>query len=139
MSVTELRPRAFLAHGVTLKFPAFSSSGVREGDGTVVFSIEASGVRMDQSGYCSVLWMPARTEGDGTLERASNDERLQHCLLALRNGRAEGFVLDERAEAQAEVLLELRILVSGEKYWARWGAKAAAPRPGIGSDSRQAA
>ena len=138
MTVTELRPRAFLAHGVTLKFPAFSSSGVREGDGTVVFSIEASDVRMDQSGYCSVLWMPARTEGAGTLERASNDERLQHCLLALRNGRGEGFVLDERCETQAEVLLDLRILVSGEKYWARWGAKVGAPRPGI-ADSRQAA
>lgn len=139
MTVTELRPRAFLAHGVTLKYPAFSSSGVREGDGTVVFSIEASEVRMDQSGYCSVLWMPARSEGGGTLERASNDERLQHCLLALRNGRGEGFVLDERCESQAEILLDLRILVSGEKYWARWGTKAGVPGPGIGSDNRQAA
>ena len=50
------RARAFEWHGVTLKFPARSRSGVRADDGMVVFALPAAQVRLDDWGCSCLLW-----------------------------------------------------------------------------------
>ena len=130
MPATHARTLAFEALGVSLRFPADSWSGVRAADGTVVFALAADQVRADGHGYLTLLWTPARRAAAGTIERASSDERLEHCRLALSQGRAEGFVIRGRQVAADMERLPLRIVASGEKYWARWtsavGARQAA-------------
>ncbi|MGQ0656279.1 MAG: hypothetical protein ACT4P4_29155 [Betaproteobacteria bacterium] len=123
MPVIPTRARAFQAYGVILKFPAHSWSGVRD-DGTVVFAIPADEVRADRHGRCYLLWAPSRRGAACTADRASRDERLEHCRLALRRGRGEGFLLHDGHATVETALLELRILLAGEKYWARWDAEA---------------
>ena len=120
MPVVHLRAHAFQAHGVVLKHPAHSWSGVRAGDGTVVFALPAQEVRVDQRGLCCLLWGPGRHGASGALERVAVEERLEHCQLALQRGDAAGFLLHEDLPARDERLFRLDIVRAGEKYWARW-------------------
>ncbi len=135
MSVSHLRASAFLARGVTLKSPD-SLSGIRESDGVVVFAISADEVRADRRGYCSLLWAGGRRAASGTIERASNEERLEHCRIALRQGRGEGFLVHTGEAPYAGAPIALSIVLAGEKYWARWEATA---MDAAAADARQAA
>jgi hypothetical protein len=116
--------QAFAAHGVTLRFPARSLSGVRSEDGVVLFAVRADDVRTDADGSSTPLWTPARA----ALDRASSDERLEHCRLAMRQGGAEGFVLN-RAPRDERCAFALRVVRAGHEYWARWGSVARAEQP----------
>jgi hypothetical protein len=117
------RARAFEWQGVMLKFPARSRSGVRAGDGVVVFALPSAQVRVDECGASCLLW--ARDLAPQALDRAVQQEVLRHCRLALTHGVAEGFVMrGDEVRSGREELLSLRVVKAGEEYWARWGCVA---------------
>jgi hypothetical protein len=119
--------RAFEHHGVALRFPAFSRSGVRGDDGMVVFAMPRAQVRVDDWGCSCPLWVPSDAGVRREANRPSGLERLQHCRLAVRHGLAEGFLLDGHdAPATPSEALALRVVKAGEEYWATWGAAARA-------------
>jgi hypothetical protein len=119
------RARAFEWQGVTLKFPARSRSGVRADDGMVVFALPAAQVRVDDWGCSCVLWLPALPGAPRSLDQALQQEMLRHCRTALIHGMAEGFLIhgDEMRSGREE-LLSLRVVKTGEDYWAKWGSVA---------------
>lgn len=100
-------------------------SRVREDDGVVVFALPAARVRVDDWGCSCPLWLPGTREA--RVVAASDLERLRHCRMALRQGMAEGFVLDagELPGGQQEILA-LRVIKIGREYWARRGCAARA-------------
>jgi hypothetical protein len=111
----------FAWQGVNLMFPARSRSGVRVGDGMVVFAMPASAVHADDWGLSCLLWAPARRAA-GRLDREIENETLQHCRRAVRYAMAEGFLVhDDAALTQNDALLSLRVVKAGREYWARWG------------------
>jgi hypothetical protein len=117
------RARAFEWHGVTLKFPARSRSGVRARDGVVVFALPAAQVHLDDGGCSCLLW--ARHGAAQSPDGAVRQEMLEHCRLALVHRMADGFLLDgDEAPSGREELLSLRVIKAGEDYWARWGCVA---------------
>jgi hypothetical protein len=111
------RADAFQRHGVVLKFPALSRSGVRDDDGMVLFAMEGAKVRVDDWGCSCLLWSHARRAPDQAIEL----ERLRHCRLALQLGMAEGFLVWDGGTLGHEALLALRVVKAGKEYWARWG------------------
>jgi hypothetical protein len=117
--------RAFEWRGVTLKFPSLSRSGVRSDDGMIVFAMPRAQVRVNDWGCSCPLWVPAHAGARRELGRPSGLERLQHCRLAAGHGVAEGFLLDgdDAPMAPAEALA-LRVVKTGEEYWATWDATA---------------
>lgn len=125
------RARAFYSQGVLLTFPARSRSGVRSDDGVVVFAMPANAVRVHDWGCVCPLWVPADGVDEGTLNRAVNEEVLEHCGLAVRHGGAEGFlVYGDASLAHASEILALRVVKLGKEYWAKWGAAARAETHG---------
>ena len=90
------RARRFEQHGVSLKFPAHSTSGVRADDGTVVFAIAPADIECDERGWKSLLWAPL--EDGGSMASACSEERLRHCELAVGHRRAEGLVLQRESK-----------------------------------------
>jgi hypothetical protein len=124
------RARAFRCHGVTLKFPARSRSGLRSDDGMVVFAMPAGAVRMDEWGSMCPLWLPADRASESAGSRSISEEVLEHCRLAVRHGIAEGFVLHPGGPfPHGPELLALRVIKAGEEYWAKWGCAARAELP----------
>jgi hypothetical protein len=119
-NVPALRALVFAWQGVNVQFPARSRSGLRDGDGTVVFAMLAAEVRVDDWGLSCLLWAPG-----------AEAELLRHCRLAVRQGMAEGFVLHERdpEATRREGMLALRVVRSGREYWARWGHSVRAQPP----------
>jgi hypothetical protein len=119
--------RAFEGRGVTLKFPAFSRSGVRGKDGAVVFAMARAQVRVNDWGCSCPLWVPTAAGVGRGMDRASRFERLKHCRLAVHRGAAEGFLVDgDDAPATSSEVLALRVVKVSEEYWATWGAVAPA-------------
>jgi hypothetical protein len=114
------RAVAFGAQGVTLKYPAASWSGVRGNDGMVVFAILAEDVIVDGQGSRSLLWGPDLARQRSLVK----EERLRHCVLALRHGQAEGVLAFEGGlEVDATLVLSLRVARHQEEYWAQWPAR----------------
>jgi hypothetical protein len=117
---------AFRAQGVTLKYPSHSWSGVRGGDGAVVVAIRATDVQVHDWGCSCLLWSPAIGPGE-ELERASHQERLEHCFLAVCHGTAEALVAyGQDAAFNAGEVIALSVVKIGNQYWARWGSVARA-------------
>jgi hypothetical protein len=76
-----------------------------------------------------LLWSPA-TGLEGELERASHQERLEHCSLAVRRGTAEALLAyGEGALFDADEAIALLVVRVGTQYWGRWGAAARAENP----------
>ena len=65
---------------------------------------------------------------------------LQHCRIALIHGMAEGFLIHgDEAPSGREELLSLRVIKTGEDYWARWGCVARARwsrQPALAGEAR---
>lgn len=115
------RAWTFAWQGVHLQFPARSRSGVRAGDGMVVFALPATAVLADDWGLSCLLWAPARRAA-GRLDREIEHETLEHCRRAVRHAMAEGFlVYDDAAMPRQDPMLSLRVVKAGREYWARWG------------------
>ena len=124
------RASAFRSHGIALKFPARSRSGLRSDDGMVVFAMPAAAVRAHEWGYICPLWLPADRASESAAGHAISEEVLDHCRLAVRHGVAEGFVLHADATlTKGSELVALRVVKAGEEYWAKWGCAARAELP----------
>lgn len=122
------RLMAFRAQGITLRYPSHSWSGVRgDGeDGVVVVAIRATDVQVHDWGCSCLLWSPAAGPGEA-LDRASHQERLEHCLLAVCHGAAEALVAyGQDAGFNADEVIALSVVKIGDQYWARWGSVARA-------------
>jgi hypothetical protein len=120
---------AFDAQGVTLRYPSHSWSGVRGTDGAVVIAIRATCIQVDDGGCSCLLWSPAIAAKEW-MERASHEERLEHCRLAVRYGAADGLLAyGERAAFDADEVIALLVVKVGDRYWARWGSVARAGNP----------
>ena len=116
------RTTAFAAQGVLLEYPSHSWSGVRGGDGVVVVAIRASSIRVDDDGCSCLLWSPA-IRAEAWLERASHQERLEHCRLAMGQHAADGLLAyGEDATFDAGEVIGLSVAKIGEEYWAKWGS-----------------
>ena len=128
-----LRARFFHSHGVSLESESRSRSGVREEDGVVVFAMQSERVSVDAWGCSCLLWGGSNClAGD-----ALGSEMLRHCKLAVQQGLAEGFLLDQdQAPIEGPQLLTLRVVKVGTEYWARWGTAARAQRSGAGVSCR---
>lgn len=114
--------QAFKCRGVNLKHPAHSRSGLRDGDGVVVFAMPESRVRVNDWGCSCPLWLPSDARGGQDVHAAISREKLQHCMLAVRLGMAEGFLLDaHEVPAASTEVLTLHVMKLGAEYWATWG------------------
>lgn len=114
------RLRTFAAQDVSLKYPSRSWSGVRAGDGMVVFAIRARDVLADDLGCRCLLWSPAAA---AWMDHASMQERLEHCGLAVHHGGAEGFLVrGDDAAVDPSGVIALAVEKAGEDYWALWGS-----------------
>jgi hypothetical protein len=113
------RRHAFEAHGVALKYPSRSMSGVVPDDGEVILALSASQVVQEPDGYGCLLWSPRPHR---VVDRAADEERLAHCRLACLHGRAHGLLAyGDRLRMNPDEVLQLRISQEHDEYWARWG------------------
>jgi hypothetical protein len=120
------RAAAFEAQGVALEHPSHSWSGVRGRDGAVVIAIRAACIQVDDGGCSCLLWSPA-IGAEEWMERATHEERLGHCRLAVRLGTAEGLLAHgDDAVFYAGELIALVVVKVGTQYWGRWGSVARA-------------
>src|SRR5262245_53882294 len=85
------RVMAFDAQVVTLRYLSHSWSGARGSGGAVVIAIHATCIHVDDGGCSCLLWSPAIAAKEW-MERASHEERLEHCRLAVRYGAAGGLL-----------------------------------------------
>ena len=116
------REHAFEVQGVALKYPARSWSGVRFEDGMVVFAMREADVQVHDDGYSCLLWTPVIEGATEWVDRPSEQERLEHCRLAVLHGGAEGLlVCGEAAQVDSDAVLALRVAKRDGEYWASWG------------------
>lgn len=127
------RAAAFAAQGVALKYPADSWSGVRSDDGMVIFAVRAEEVIADSQGSRCLLWAPAFRSADFLMR----EERLEHCIRAVRHGQAEGLLaFAGGAEVDPGFVLSLRVERHCREYWAKWGSAGWMLQPWLGPASR---
>ena len=87
------RTRAFEARGVWLQDPRTSWSGVRKSDGTVVLALWAAAIESAGGGCSCLLWAPNIEGARAWSDAPAGQERLDHCKLAMTQGRAEGLLV----------------------------------------------
>ena len=59
-------------------------------------------------------------------------ERLEHCRLALRDGRAGGLlVYSGSGDVERNAMLAMRVEARHGEYWATWGSSASVRRPKV--------
>jgi hypothetical protein len=115
--------RAFELHGVMLKYPTRSASGVRFDDGAVMFAIPSEQVRADRRG-CKVLLCSPGMRPPLAADEASAREWLHHCRLAMRHGVAEGMLVHpDGSGIDATRVLRLRMIELDGEYWASWDSR----------------
>lgn len=131
------RRAAFQLHEVPMGVGMASWSGLRRSDGGVVFALWAEDVRSEGGGCCYLLWAPNEQGARPWSDSAAGKERREHCLRAMENGsadgflvfgtRAEGFLPQERAHTitgvEPDVSITLRVEQRGAAYWGVWGAR----------------
>lgn len=134
------RRAAFQMRGVALNSGMSSWGGVRQSDGTVVFSLWADDVREEQGGCSYLLWAPNEAGSRPWSDTPAGRERLQHCEMAVQHGRAEGLLVhgvreegclpEERARTirgvDPAVVVAFTVVRRGAGYWAVWGGPSAA-------------
>ena len=122
------RKAAFGEQGVVLKYPSSSWSGVRSDDGMVLFAVRADEVIVDADGSRCLLWAPDRNG----IDSPASAERLEHCMLALQHGQAEGMLaFEDGAEVDPTLVLSLRVQRHRREYWAKWGSAACQVGPSL--------
>lgn len=134
------RIRAFEARGVWLQDTRTSWSGVRKSDGAVVMALWAAAIESADGGCSCLLWAPNIDGSREWSDVAAGRERLDHCKLAVAQGRAEGLLVygealaghlpEEKAYAvhgvDPETVVVFQVEVRGAEFWATWGRRAAA-------------
>lgn len=126
MLKTLSRTAAFGEQGVELKYPASSWSGVRGDDGMVLFAVRAEEVIVDGDGSRCLLWTPDWKQA----RSPASAERLEHCMLALQHGQAEGMLaFADGSQIDPTSVLSLRVERHRREYWAKWGSVACPMAP----------
>jgi hypothetical protein len=115
---TMSRAAAFSTLGVLVKYPSASWSGVRSDDGMVVFIVRAEDVIADSEGFRCLLWAPNTDRA----ESPARDERLNHCILAISHGQAEGLLAFADGQVEPALILSIRVERHRRQYWAKWGS-----------------
>jgi hypothetical protein len=110
------RGRAFEMHGVSLRNRVWSLGGIRT-DGAVVLAVRADEVHSSDGVHSYLLWAPNSGASRPWSDSPGGKERLGHCRIALERGAAKGLALYEKGIA-ADTVLELRVEMRGEEYWA---------------------
>lgn len=133
------RSRAFEARGVWLADLRTSWGGARKSDGAVVMALWAASIESAQGVCRYLLWAPNADGSRPWSDTPAGKERLQHCKLAMQQGRAEGLLVygerlhgllpEERAYSVHGVdpttVVVFAVEMQGAEYWAVWGRKAA--------------
>lgn len=122
------RAAAFRAQGVALTYPSASWSGVRSDDGMVVFIVRAEDVIVDSEGFRCLLWAPNADRA----QSPTRDERLEHCILAISHGQAEGLLaFADGTEVEPALILSIRVEQHRRQYWAKWGSASRVVPPSL--------
>ena len=133
------RSRAFEARGVWLVDTRTSWSGVRKSDGAVAMALWAGSIESAHGACSYLLWAPNVEGSRPWSDSPAGKERLQHCKLAMQQGRAEGLLVygerlhdrlpEERAYSvhgvDPQTVVVFAVEMHGAEYWAVWGRKAA--------------
>ena len=118
------RHEAFAAQGVSLKFAQRSWSGIRTDDGCVVMAIRQKDVHASPEGLSCLLWSSRECSVHGT-DKPSRQERLEHCRLARFRGAADALIVyGPAAEAERDTVINIRVEMHNDEYWAVWGSAA---------------
>jgi len=131
------RTRAFEARGVWLQNRRTSWGGVRKSDGTVVLALWADAIASAQGGCSYLLWAPNVGGSRPWSDQEAGRERLQHCRLALAQGRAEGLLVHGERFAEhlpeykahavhgvdRDIVVVFQVEMRGAEFWATWGRK----------------
>ncbi len=116
------RQEAFSAQGVTLASFNRSWSGVRDDDGSVVFALLDTDIQPCSDGFRCLLWSPLMASAGSRPQGGGRGERLEHCLVALTRGGADGFIVGgASAEVERNCVLTLQVRQQRGEYWAVWG------------------
>jgi len=128
------RTRAFEIHGVSLRNRLWSCGGIRT-DGAVLLTLRSEETQKAGALSTSLLWAPNVAASHPWSDTPAGQERLEHCRIAIERGAAQGLMTYSKltpgaaAEAapprggdrvDAENVLELRVEMRGEEYWASW-------------------
>lgn len=100
------RNKAFEEHGITPKSRIASRSGLKA-DGRVLFIVRAADAQKSEGGVGYLLWSPI----------AGDEERKEHCRIALEAGSAAALLSYEKERVDASKLLTLRIEQRGQETW----------------------
>jgi hypothetical protein len=133
------RTKAFEARGVFLRDSRTSWGGLRRSDGTVVMALWADSIESAHGGCSYLLWAPNRDGSRPWSDTPAGTERLEHCKLAMEQGRAEGLLVygerftghipEDKAYAvhgvDSETVLVFQVEMRGLEFWAKWGKRAA--------------
>jgi hypothetical protein len=129
------RGKAFEKLGVVPASRVSSRGGIRTDDGgvpTVVFLLRADEAHKSDGMDSYLLWAPNIDGSHPWSDTAGGKERLQHCLIALERGVAEGLLIYGKRAAgappkdngtspdlvDAGQVFKLSIEKRGEEYWA---------------------
>lgn len=132
------RGKAFEMRGVKLHNPRWSWGGIRQADGTVVFTVWAKDIGAAGDTRKYMLFGPDRGGQRPWSDTPGGKERLRHCQLALSAGEAEGVLIygERRGEdlpldevsrvsgADPHTVLRFRVVQEGDEFWAVWNVKA---------------
>ncbi len=132
------RTKAFEMRGVKLRNTRWSWGGIRESDGSIVFTVWASDIEKTGGTCRYMLFGPDRGGDRPWSDTAGGKERLAHCRIAVQRGEAEGLLiygerrgtdipLDDVSKvtgADPQTVLRFRVERRGEEYWAVWSNKA---------------
>lgn len=129
------RSKAFEMRGVKLRNTRWSWGGIRDSDGTVVFTVWANDIEKTDGTYRYLLFGPDRGGNRPWADTPGGKERLEHCKLAISQGEGEGLLiygerrgwdlpLEEASKvtgADPHKVLRFKVHRDGEEYWATWG------------------
>jgi hypothetical protein len=133
------RTKAFEMQGVRLLDQRTSWSGVRKTDGSVVMALWATAIESKDGSCACLLWAPNVDGARPWSDAGPGKERLEHCKLALQQGRASGLLVhgeklagrlpEDKARSvhgvDCATLVAFAVEKRGDEYWAVWGKKAA--------------
>ena len=85
----------------------------------VVFIVRAEDVIVDSEGFRCLLWPPNADRA----QSPTRDERLEHCILAISHGQAEGLLaFADGTEVEPSLVLSISVERHRRQYWAKWGS-----------------
>jgi hypothetical protein len=128
------RSKGFELRGAVLANARSSWGSVRKADNTVIFCLWNDAIQVDGANCSYLLWAPNTAGSRPWSDLPGGKERLEQCLLAEKNGRAEallaygvaldGHLPEDRAQAvdgvDQDTVLAVRVERRAGEYWGTW-------------------